>query len=177
MSNVEVATHHNGLCVSRLAIGKHTFLQALADIAEPIVPGHAVVKARKFTLSIGRVYVYEPVLCEFADHHAALSVQFRHAYLVNYLQRLFLAEHRCTGIAFALGIAPTLVVPRKIHLDLAFLQFRFLEREHIGIKLVEGVHEPLLHNSAQTVNVPGDQSHKSTFQSKWQKRLTPFCHS
>ena len=177
MGHVEVATHHHGLCISRLTIGKYALLQAFADGTEPIVPGHAVVKARKFTLGIGRVYVYEPVLFEFADHHAALSVQLRHAHLVNYLQRLFLAEHRCTRIAFALGIAPTLVVSRKIHLYLTFLQFRFLEREHIGIKFVEGVHEPLLHNSAQTVNVPGDQSHKSTFQSKWQKRLTPFCHS
>ena len=136
-----------------------------------------MVKTRKFALGIGCVHVYEPVLFEFTDHHAALGVQLRHAYLMNYPQRLFLAEHRRTGIAFALGIAPKLMVPRKIHLNLAFLQFCFLERKHVGIKLMEGIHEPLLHNSAQTVNVPGNQSHKCTFQSKWQKRLAPFCHS
>ncbi len=159
--HVEVAAHHHGLRVTRRTIGEHARLQVLAHRAEGIVPGHAVIEARQLALRVRRVHIHEPVLVELAQHHAPFGVQLGDAHFVQHLQRLFLAEHRRARIALALGVAPELMVAGKVHLDLAFLQLGFLQGEHIGVQLGKGVHEPLLHNGAQAVHVPRNQSHEN----------------
>ena len=160
MRYVEVAAHHHRLCVARLAVGQDALFQVLAHGAETIVPVHTVVKARQLALRVRRVHVNEPVPLELANDHASLGIKLGHSHFVNHAQGLFLAEHRRARIPLALGIAPILMVARKVHFDLTFLQLRFLQSEHVGVQLVESVHEALLHDGAKTVNVPRNQSHK-----------------
>ena len=133
---------------------EHTLFQALAKVAERVIPFHAMIYARQLVLRVRRVDANEPILGKLARHDAPLVIQVGKAQAMKHLQRLFLRENRRTGIALLLRIAPKLAILRQIQRRLARLQLRFLQRDHIGIELAHDILEALLQNSSQAVHVP-----------------------
>ena len=119
-----------------------------------------MVDARQLVLRVRRVDADEPILGKLARHDAPLGIQVRKAQAMEHLQRLFLREHRRTGIALLLRIAPKLAILRQIQRRLTRLQLRFLQRNDIGVELAHDILEALLQNGAQTVHIPRDHPHR-----------------
>ena len=166
VSHVEVAAHDDGLRVGRLARlrqrqlgnghvplaqrrplhrhagGQHAFFEPLAEVAERVVPLHAMVDARQLVLRVRRVHVHEP---EFRE--------------VQRLQRLLFAEYGRAGVTLLLGIAPVLAVLRQVERGLALLQLRFLQGNDVGVQLAHDVFEAFFQHGAQAVHVPRDEAH------------------
>ncbi len=74
MGHVEIATHHHGLRLARFAARQDTRLKPLAEVAEGVVPFHAVVDAGQLVLGVRRVHVHEPETGELAGHNAPLGI-------------------------------------------------------------------------------------------------------
>ena len=80
MGHVKVAAHDDRFrlrCVC--SCGNLSCLQTLAETTKRVVPGHAMVNARKLVLRIRRVDVYEPELRKLKRADAAFRVQLGHA--------------------------------------------------------------------------------------------------
>ena len=52
-------------------------------------------------------------------------------------KRLLLHKHRSPGIPLLFRIIPVLVIPRKLQIDLSFLQLRLLQAERIGVRILK----------------------------------------
>ena len=157
------AQHHVAIGAGtfhRNACREHTLFQALAKVAERVIPFHAMIDTRQLVLRVRRVNANEPILGKFARHDAAFGIQMGKAQAMKHLQRLFLCENRRTGIALLLRIAPKLAILRQIKRRLTRLQLRFLQRDDIGIELAHDILEALLQNGAQTVHVPRNHPHR-----------------
>ena len=159
MRNVEITAHDNGFGVGGRPIGHRALFKPLAELAERIVPLHSMVDACQLVLSVGGVDVDKPQLGELERTDAPLVVEIVVTQAVQHLQRLALREHSGSRIALALRIAPEVVVSVKRKVDLPFLAFRLLKREHISIEGRKDFFETLLHDGANTVDVPRHESH------------------
>ena len=131
--------------------------------------------AGELVLRVRRVHVDEPELGELERDDAPLGVKVFRAQPVEHLQRRALGEDRCPRVAFPLGIAPELQVLGKIERRLPRLELRLLQGEDVGVELGHDVLEALLHNGAQAVHVPRDQSHRFTFPSEEQRAGMPLA--
>ena len=138
----------------RRAGRQHAFLEPLAEIAERVVPLHAMVDTRQLVLRIRRVHVYEPELRKLQRHDPAFSVQVVVAQPVQHLKRLLLREHGRAGVALLLRVAPVLAVLRQVERGLPLLQLRLLQRHDVGVELAHDILEALLLYGAQAVYVP-----------------------
>ena len=144
----------------RHARRQHALLEPLAEVAEGVVPFHAMVDARQLVLRVRRVHVHEPEAGELERHDAPLGVQVIAAQAVQHLQRLLFAEHGRARIALPFGVAPILVVLRQVERGLALLQLRLLQRHDVGVEVAHDVLEALLEYGAQAVDVPRDEAHR-----------------
>ena len=150
-----------GACtLHRNACWEHTLFQALAKVAERVIPFHAMVDTRQLVLRVRRVDAHEPILGKLARHDAPFGIQVGKAQAMKHLQRLFLRENRRAGIALLLRIAPKLAILRQIQRCLASLKLRFLQRNNVGIELAYDILEALLQNGTQTVHIPRDHPHE-----------------
>ena len=52
-------------------------------------------------------------------------------------QGLDAGEDGRAAVALAVGVVPILFVARKVDVDLAFLEFRFLQAEQVGVEVVK----------------------------------------
>ena len=143
--------------------GQHAFFEPLAEVAERVVPLHAMVDARQLVLRVRRVHVHEPELRELQRHDAPLGIQMREAQAMQGLQRLLFAEYGRAGVTLLLGIAPVLAVLRQIKRGLALLQLRFLQGNDVGVQLAHDVLEAFFQHGAQAVHVPRDEAHTVPF--------------
>ena len=140
--------------LDRNAAGQHALFKPLAELAESVVPFHAVIDARQLVLRVGRVDAHEPEIGEFAGHDAPFIVEMLTPQPVQHLQGHVLGEHRGARIPLARSIAPKLVITGQVGRRLPRLQLRFLQREHIGVELPHDILEAFLQNGAQAVDVP-----------------------
>ena len=159
MGYVKVAAGDNRLAFCFQAFEKRT---------ESVVPGHAHVQASELVLRVGRVDVYKPKTFEFESAYASFRAGFGHEVVrlgrgafkkvgrSTNGKRLLAAEHGCSRISLALGIAPGLKIARQIEIHLSLLQFCFLQGKDIGIKFLRDLFKAgrLLYHGAQAVNVP-----------------------
>ena len=110
--------------------------------------------ARQLVLRIGRVYVDEPEIRELQRHDAPFGIQIRAAQAMQHLQRRLFRKHGRAGIPLLLRTAPEFMVAGQVHVHLSHLEFRLLQREHVGIEFREYLVEPLAQNRAQPVHGP-----------------------
>ena len=129
--------------------------------------------AGELVLRVRRVHVDKPELGELERDDAPLGVEVLRAQPVEHLQRRALGEDRCPRVALSLGITPELQVLGEIERRLPRLELCLLQGEDIGVELGHDVLEALLHNGAQAVHVPRDQSHRFTFPSEEQRAGMP----
>lgn len=153
--------------------GKHALFKPLAKVAERVVPFHAMPDAGELVLRVRRVHVDEPELGELERDDAPLGVEVFRTQPVEHLKRRALGEDRCPRVALSLGITPELQVLGEIERRLPRLELRLLQGKDVGIELGHDVLEPLLHNGAQAVHVPRDQSHRFTFPSEKRRAGMP----
>ena len=69
----------------RHARRQHTGFKPLAEVAERIVPFHAVIDARQLVLRIRRVHAHEPEFRELARHNAAFVIKMRKSQAMQHL--------------------------------------------------------------------------------------------
>ena len=101
------------------ALDRHTsrqnaLFQAFAEVAERVIPLHAVIDARQTVLGIRRVHAHEPAFRELQRHDATFIVEVRKPQAVKHLQRSPLAENCRSRIAFSVGVTPKLQVIRQV---------------------------------------------------------------
>ena len=153
-----VGQQHDGSftidALDRHASRQNALFQAFAEVAERVIPLHAVIDARQTVLGIRRVHAHEPAFRELQRHDATFIVEVRKPQAVKHLQRSPLAENRRSRIAFSVGVTPKLQVIRQVGGSLVRLQLRLLQGKHIGVDLGDDVLEALLHHRAQAVDVP-----------------------
>ena len=153
--------------------GKHALFKPLAKVAERIVPFHAMPDAGELVLRVRRVHIDEPELGELERDDAPLGIEVFRTQPVEHLKRRTLGEDRCPRVALPLGITPELQVLGEIERRLPRLELRLLQGEDVSVELGHDVLKALLHNSAQAVHVPRDQSHRFTFPSEKRRAGMP----
>ena len=67
------------------------------------------------------------------------------------------------GITLLFCVVPVLLVAGQIQFDLAFLQLGLLQTEEIGIGFLEKVHPAFSHAGTQTIDVPRNKLHISSY--------------
>ena len=144
MSHVHVPRCHHRLMLRQLT----------QVCTEGILPFHSIGQALQFILGIRCIYGNEVEIFELRSNHAAFMVVLLDTQTVGNADRFFFAKYRRSGVSLLLSVVPVLVIARKIHLNLAFLQLGFLQTENICIYFIEEVHEVLPHNGTQTVYIP-----------------------
>ena len=129
------------------------------ELAERIVPLHPVFQPAQTVLRVRRVDAHKIKLRVLGRDDAALQIVLRQAEIILHVERLGLREEGSTGVAFLLGAAPVLVIPRQLECDLPGLELRLLQAEDVGVQRAERVREALGHTGAQSVDIPGYKSH------------------
>ena len=161
----------------KVAAGHHGFtglaLKCAQKAAVGIVPRHAHIDAGELVLGVGRIDVDKPELIELERADAALGCGLRHELCrlalagvgqqgigAQHAQRFLAAKDRGARIAFALGVAPGLVIAGQVDIDLALLQLGLLQRQDVDIELLRDLDKArvLFEHGAQAVDVPRGES-------------------
>ena len=144
MGDVQVPAEDHGLL----------FVQPLQVFPEGVFPAHPVVQTGQFVLGVGGVAGHQIEVFIFQGDDPAFVVVFFHSDAVSRAERFFFCENGGAGVAFFLGVVPVLAVAGEVQVDLAFLEFGFLEAEEVGVGFGEVVQEAFPDAGAEAVDVP-----------------------
>ena len=118
------------------------------------LPFHAVFQPAKLGLGIGRVHGHQIKILHLGGDHTAFLVMLFYSKSVGHGQRLLLREYGGSGIAFAVGIVPVLMIARKFQLHLILLAFGLLQTENICVQLCKALLKALGDTCADSIYVP-----------------------
>ncbi len=148
-------------------------LQLLKEFQEVLVPLLTIREAREFAFGIRGVNVDEEEVIILSGDDAPLLVVFRNAEMRRDLQRTLLGEDGRAGVTFLLGAVPIRRVVRGPELfDLIGRTLGFLEAQDVRFLGVEKFEKVLLQDSAQAVDVPGNEFHAGE---KFNRAATAAC--
>ena len=150
MRHIHIPTHNHWFLFGQ-------FLQVISEILFPV---YTVIQALQTILRIRNIHINQIEIRHFHSNHPTLMVMFINADTVGHIQGRMLGIDSRSGIAFLVGIVPIRLITNKFHIDLAFLQFGFLQAEEIGIERLEDFGEALSRHSAQAVYIPTDKFHR-----------------
>ena len=144
MGDIEIPTdHHRFLCI-----------QGHQMVSEGIFPLHPVINAFQSLLGIRRITGHYIVRRKLQCDQPSLCIERRNAYAVGHSKRLCFREDRCAGIPLLFSVIPILVIFRQIQFHLSGLKLCLLQAEHIGVRHLKEVQEPLPQAGAQPVHIP-----------------------
>ena len=106
-------------------------------VLKVVFPLHAVRQAGQFALRIGGVAGDEEVVVKLEGNQTPFVIVFVLIHAVTDGQGLDAGEDGRAAVALAVGVVPILFVARKVDVDLAFLEFRFLQAEQVGVEVVK----------------------------------------
>ena len=146
MCHIQIATENNRLFL----------LQLLQKLAKIILPLHPIRKSRQLILGVRRIAGHHIIIRVLRRNDAPFMIVLLNAETVAHAKRLLLRKQRCSRISFLLRIAPILIIPRKLQINLPFLQLALLNTENIRIQLMKYIQKSLSHTRPQAVYVPGN---------------------
>ena len=114
----------------------------------------AVIDALKTVLSVRRIAADEEKVLKLAGDDAAFMVVFLIGQAVSDRQRRDLRKDGRPAVALLFRIVPVFLIAGQVQFQLAFLQFRFLQAENVGVQRRKILAEILAEHRPQPVDVP-----------------------
>ena len=145
------------------AVDHRLFPVQLAKVLPEIVlPGHAVIQTEELVLGVGGIAADQVKVRELRRDDPPLVAVLVDSKVIGDVQRLPPGEDGGAGVARLVRAVPEALVAGEIKLRLLRAHFRLLKADDVRAGEGAEVQEALFQAGPKAVDVPGNQSHKST---------------
>ena len=124
-----------------------------------VIPRDTLWQAAQIRRDVRRVGVHKVKITQIRRNHTPLRIRFILAQAEAGEYRRSQCQHRCAGIAGAVGVIPNACKPRQIQFALTRLQLRLLQAVNIRVQPRESIQQRPVHQRPKAVDIPRNQLH------------------